>query len=546
MKADLPLVSVIIPCRNEKAFINKCLDSIVAQDYPKENLEVLAVDGMSDDGTDKINREYSARFPFIKTLENPKRITPSALNRGIKEAKGEIILWMSAHNEYENNYVSKCIEYMEQIKADAAGGVINARPRNNSLIGKSICIAVSHPFGVGNSAHKIGVKDLQWTDTAFGVCYRRGIFEKVGIFNERLIRGQDMEFGLRMKKAGLKTLLVPEAVSHYYTRSDLRSFIKHSFGNGVWAILPFKYADVIPVTFRHLVPLGFVLGLFGSLALSQFFEASRWIFLTIFSCYVLVNICFSLRIAIQKKNARLVFMLPFTFVALHFSYGIGSLWGLFIMPFYGKDRSNALEGVIKRSFDIISSLVGLAILSPLFLGISILIKLENAGPVLYRGVRVGKNGVPFKMFKFRTMVVNADRLGGPSTSEDDPRLTRIGRFLRKYKLDEIPQLINVLKGEMGIVGPRPEVPFYVSMFTEEEKGILTVKPGITDWATLWNSDEGAILKGSHDPEKTYMEKIRPKKLQLQLKYVKEHSLIADLKIIFLTLAAIFKKRKIKI
>ncbi len=202
--------------------------------------------------------------------------------------------------------------------------------------------------------------------------------------------------------------------------------------------------------------------------------------------------------------------------------------------------------MLKRFFDIVFSLIGLIIMSHLFLIIAILIKSEDKGLVFYRGVRVGRSGKPFRMFKFRTMVVNADKIGGPSTSDDDPRITKIGKFLRKYKLDELPQLINVLKGEMSFVGPRPEVPFYVNMFTEEEKKILTVKPGITDWASLWNPDEGAILAGSSDAEKTYMEKIRPKKMQLQLKYVKKHSLSIDLKIILLTLKTVLKRGKVEV
>jgi len=198
--------------------------------------------------------------------------------------------------------------------------------------------------------------------------------------------------------------------------------------------------------------------------------------------------------------------------------------------------------MIKRVFDISFSMIGLIILSPLLLIIAYLIKKEDGGPVFYRGVRVGQFGKPFRIFKFRTMVVNADKIGGPSTADDDPRITKIGKILRKYKIDELPQLINVLKGEMSIVGPRPEVPFYVNMFTEEEKRILDVKPGITDWASLWDCDEGAILAGSPDPEKTYMEKIRPIKIKLQLRYVDNHSFFTDLKIIFLTILTIITKK----
>lgn len=194
--------------------------------------------------------------------------------------------------------------------------------------------------------------------------------------------------------------------------------------------------------------------------------------------------------------------------------------------------------MLKRLFDILFSAFGLIVMSPPLIFSAIAIKLDSEGPVFYRGKRIGHYGKPFRIYKFRTMVVNAEKLGGPSTADDDPRITKIGHLLRKLKLDELPQLINVLKGEMSFVGPRPEVQHYVDMFTEEEKAILNARPGITDWASLWNPDEGAILKGSQDPEKAYMEMIRPEKLKLQLKYVKKNSFWIDLKIILLTLKTI--------
>jgi len=196
---------------------------------------------------------------------------------------------------------------------------------------------------------------------------------------------------------------------------------------------------------------------------------------------------------------------------------------------------------MKRLFDIIFSLLGLTILSPLLLILAYRIKKEDRGPVFYRGVRVGRDGTPFRIFKFRTMIVDAEKLGISSTSDDDPRITRIGKFLRKYKFDELPQLINVLKGDMSLVGPRPEVKKFTDLFTEEEKAILTVKPGITDWASIWNPDEGVLLKGSLDPDRDYLEKIRPEKIRLQLKYVTERSFWIDLRIIAQTLLKVFRK-----
>ena len=196
--------------------------------------------------------------------------------------------------------------------------------------------------------------------------------------------------------------------------------------------------------------------------------------------------------------------------------------------------------MIKRAFDIVSSVVGFLITLPVFLFVVFLIKKESPGPIFYRAQRVGRNGKAFVMYKFRTMVINADKIGGPSTAADDPRLTRIGMFLKKYQLDELPQLINVIKGDMSVVGPRPEVKLYVDMMTEEEKSvILSVRPGLTDLASLWNFHEAEILRGSVDPEKTYMEEIRPEKLRLQKEYVEDSSFWLDMKIIFKTIIKIF-------
>ncbi|HNR81706.1 MAG TPA: sugar transferase [Candidatus Pacearchaeota archaeon] len=197
--------------------------------------------------------------------------------------------------------------------------------------------------------------------------------------------------------------------------------------------------------------------------------------------------------------------------------------------------------MIKRMIDILGSGFGLVILSPVFLWVALKIKLDDGGPIFYKGRRVGKGGKLFKMYKFRTMVIGADKLGGPSTAADDPRLTKIGLFLKKYQLDELPQLINVFKREMSLVGPRPEVEMYVDMMTAEQKNaILSVRPGMTDYASLWNFHESEILKGAKDPEIAYQKLIRPKKLALQMRYVKERSLWVDIKIIFLTIFKIFK------
>ena len=196
--------------------------------------------------------------------------------------------------------------------------------------------------------------------------------------------------------------------------------------------------------------------------------------------------------------------------------------------------------MLKRSFDIGASLLGLLVLLPLFVVVAIVLRWESPGPTFYRGFRAGRYGRAFRIFKFRTMVVNADKIGGPSSSADDPRITRAGNLLRRYKVDELPQLINVLSGEMSLVGPRPEVLQEVLLYTEEEKRLLEVRPGITDWASIRFRNEGEILRGSTDPHAAYREKIRPEKIRLGLEYVERRSFLTDCQIIASTLKAILQ------
>jgi lipopolysaccharide/colanic/teichoic acid biosynthesis glycosyltransferase len=200
--------------------------------------------------------------------------------------------------------------------------------------------------------------------------------------------------------------------------------------------------------------------------------------------------------------------------------------------------------MVKRGLDLVAVLLALILTSPLMLAVAVLIKLHDGGPVFYRGARIGKAGKTFRILKFRTMVVNAERLGGSCTTADDPRITAVGRTLRRYKIDELPQLINVLLGDMSIVGPRPDTPAYAARLSPEQAGLIfSVRPGMTDWATLWNYDEEDFLKDKGDPDRAYLEYIWPTKIALQIKYVRKRSLLTDLLIILQTLMVIVKRRR---
>lgn len=193
---------------------------------------------------------------------------------------------------------------------------------------------------------------------------------------------------------------------------------------------------------------------------------------------------------------------------------------------------------MKRVFDVVCSTLGLIVFSPLLLAVAVWVKLDSPGPVFYRGQRGGRGNKPFGIYKFRSMVMNADKIGGSSTSGEDPRVTKSGRFIRRYKIDELSQLVNVLNGDMSLVGPRPEILAYTSKYAGVYRDILSVRPGITDWASIWNADEGRVLAGARDPDRAYEILIQPTKLELQLRYVRERGFWTDIKIIVYTLRRI--------
>lgn len=200
---------------------------------------------------------------------------------------------------------------------------------------------------------------------------------------------------------------------------------------------------------------------------------------------------------------------------------------------------------MKRLFDFVVSLLGVVVLSPLFLIVSIVIVTDSKGGVFFRGIRVGKNGKTFRIFKFRSMRPDCEGKGKWNVGDNDNRITKVGHFLRKTKLDELPQLLNVIKGEMSLVGPRPELKYYVDLYNEEEKAILDLKPGITDWASMTNFEQFKGFTEASDPDKYYLETIRPLKLKLQLYYRYNHSFFGDINCIVWTVyKVVFHSQKL--
>ena len=328
MERNLPLVSVVVPCRNEEKFIGQCLESIIRQDYPKEKLEVLVVDGMSDDKTRGIIDDYCQKYSFIKLLDNHYKFTPFALNIGIKKSSGKIIVRMDAHADYAKDYVSRCIGAMNDSGADNVGGRVMVMPRDNSLASRAIALCLSSFFGAGNAIYKIKTaKKPVEVDTVFCGCYKREVFDKIGLFNERMIRSQDMELNIRLKKSGAKIIIFPDIIVNYYPKSNFREFFVHNFWDGVWAVYPLKFVKM-PFKLRHYIPLIFFLGLFSLSMIALFWRPAILVLAVSIVFYFAVSLCFSLGIAIREKDWRYVFLMPIAFAIRHFGYGAGSAWGM--------------------------------------------------------------------------------------------------------------------------------------------------------------------------------------------------------------------------
>jgi len=322
-----PIVTVVIPCLDEARFIGPCLDSIVNNQLPSDRLDIIVIDGGSRDGTTDILATYAARYPFVRVLTNPARVTPVAFNIGIRHARGDLIMLMSAHATLGEGAIAKAVAFSQSSGAENVGGRWEVVPRGQRLLDLGIAATLSHWFGVGNATYRTGTtREPRWVDTAAYGCYRREVFARIGPFNERLVRGQDMELNRRLKRAGGRTLFVPDIVVRYYARSDVRSFIRHSFVNGVWALLPFAYAEGVPVSWRHLTPMMFVFGLAGALGVGLA-SLGWWPMLLVGGSYVVADLVASVDVARRRGLPRLMFVTPWLFPALHVAYGLGSAWG---------------------------------------------------------------------------------------------------------------------------------------------------------------------------------------------------------------------------
>lgn len=340
LNSEFPLVSIIIPMRNEEKYIESCLKSILDNDYPKDRLEILVIDGMSEDNSKNIVQRFIKEHPNINIalFDNPKKIVPVAMNIGIRNAKGDIVIRMDAHAEYNRDYISKCVEYLKKTGADNVGGPMRAK--GSTYFQQVVALATSSVFGVGNS--RFHFENCEgYVDTVYLGAYRKEVFDKVGLFDEELVRNQDDEFNYRLIKNGGKIYLTPEIKSYYYPRSSLSKLWKQYFEYGYWKVRVIQ-KHRLPSSWRHLVPATFVLSLIGSGIGAIWSPWGLYTLGVIAGSYLTTSLMFSLIISV-KKGWRYLPLLPVVFGTLHFGYGLGFLKGLWDFVILRKHLKHKIE-----------------------------------------------------------------------------------------------------------------------------------------------------------------------------------------------------------
>ncbi len=318
------IVSIICPIRNEEQYIADCLQALIEQTFSLSNMEILVVDGMSDDRTREIVLGFAQKHTNISLIENPERIVPYGLNYGVKHAQGKYILRMDGHAKPAPNYVEMCVAALERNGTDCVGGPIITIEETDT--GKAVSAAMSSRFGVGNSRFRTSIKEACLVDTLAFPAYRREVFEKYGMFDTELIRCQDDEFNFRIRKLGGKILLTPEIKSWYYPRSGFSKLWRQYFGYGFFKVRVFQ-KNTWMMQARHFAPLSLVSILLLALCLMPVIPEAIVVFCTIFALHATAAVFAAMTISRRNREVS-IWKLLLSFYILHYSYGLGFFWGL--------------------------------------------------------------------------------------------------------------------------------------------------------------------------------------------------------------------------
>ena len=326
------MLSVICPVYNEEKYIVSCIESILQQDYPRNDMEVLFVDGMSTDRTREIIETYLRKYSFLRVLDNPEKIVPCAMNKGIMESRGEVIVRIDAHTLYAKNYFSVLVRQLGQLQADNVGAFCRTNVLNKNAKTLAIREVLSNKLGVGNSVFRTGVDEVMEVDTVPFGCWRREVFDKYGYYDTRLVRNQDIELNKRIIRGGGKIYIVPDTYCTYLARETFKGVAKNNFQNGEWNILTVYFTRQFDsLSLRHFVPMMFVASLILPLLLSVFYLNVIWLAVFSLCLYLCLLLIISFRLALKKRLS--IFFLLCSFCVLHVSYGCGSIVGVWKVLF---------------------------------------------------------------------------------------------------------------------------------------------------------------------------------------------------------------------
>lgn len=327
-------LSVICPIYNEEKYIGPFLDSILQQDYPKDDMEILLVDGMSQDKTREIISTYAEKYPCLKLVDNPQQTVPYAMNNGIKNAKGNTIIRLDAHAEYPTDYFTKLCNNLEKLEgAENVGGVCITLPCNKTAVAVAIAECLSNKFGMGNSYFRVGASHVMSVDTVPFGCFRKSLFDKIGLYDTDMIRNQDDELNGRIIKSGGKIYLLPDVEIKYFARDKISKVRKMFYQYGLYKPLGNKKLGS-PATIRQFFPLLFVVGLIFGLIFCFIFPVLWPFYAAVVLMHLLIGVFEGFKSARKTGKWGCVLIMPFIFLNMHICYGIGYLKGMYNLAFH--------------------------------------------------------------------------------------------------------------------------------------------------------------------------------------------------------------------
>jgi lipopolysaccharide/colanic/teichoic acid biosynthesis glycosyltransferase/glycosyltransferase involved in cell wall biosynthesis len=526
------MISVIIPAKNAARTLSDCLQAILQQEGMQldQDYEVIVVDDGSIDDTSRI-----AQARNITVIQQANLGPAAARNAGARIARGEVLAFTDADCAPISTWLRDLTQPFQNPEVIGVKGVY--RTHQTELVARFVQLEYEYKY-----ARMREQDSIDFIDT-YSAAYRKEVFLLNGGFNESfpVPSVEDQELSFRLARKGYRLVFEPSAVVYHLHDCNFSQYLHRKFGIGYWKAVMLQWIPEKTFSDSHTAPtqrveillVGLLLVTIPFIIVWPFF-ASVFFLLTL---ALFVSITSPFMIFIGKRDAQVLWVAPWMLIGRAGALGVGLLKG-FILPPKGTANGFPYQSMgthlIKRSIDITGACTGLILSTPVIICTAIAIRMDSRGSIFYRQVRAGENGKPFTMIKLRTMVDGADRmlpeiltksqLKGPVFKiPNDPRITRVGRFLRRWSLDELPQFWNVLKGEMSLVGPRPEELGIVELYTDYQRQRLMVKPGMT--GPMQVSGRGGLEFEA--------------RLQLELNYLKNYSILEDIKIIFKTFSAVF-------